>query len=280
MARTLFLALGALTTFVSVAAAADQGSVSWAEIELIPAAPESRAIGPDLLAAGPDGELAIWNPADALVHVYPGLDAAVGGDTPRSFALAAADDLAWTAPGLVVLDDGGRRLDLYTAKGQLQGGLALPGLVPTGCRLEVSDGVVWGVDVFSNRHPIARVTASGLSPAEGLTLQPPSVRVRWDASSRTLSAGNRTLALPQAIKAGGRVIEGGGARWLVVDAVVADRPITVERTVLSLDTGRSAVLPVTGRLYAPSQDLAVDGRGHLVWMAPMARGLVLGEVAP
>lgn len=259
-------------------AAGRSGPLPWGELTLIPAAPEAPALGPDLLAVAEDGRVALWNPAEALVRVLPGVDAALAGDPGEAFALAAADDLAWTGAGLLVLD--GRRLRLYDARGQLLSDRELPGLVPVGVRLAPAGDLIYGADVFSNRHPLARIEGARLlAPPDGALL-PPETRVRWDAGARTITAGNTRIALTDALKAGGRVLSGGGRRWLVLDVVVGDAPLVVERRARCLETGAEARLPVAGRLYAPSADLAVDGRGRLVWMAPFADGLWLGEVAP
>lgn len=267
-------------SIAAFAAGEDSGSIPWSELELTPSAQETRAIGPDLLAAGPEGRIAIWNPAEALVHVHASVDAALAGVQPTSFAIPTADDLAWSEAGLLVLDEARRQLDLYAPAGQRRDSLLLPGLVPVGVHLYVQGGVVYAVDVFSNRRPVARVSEEGLSPVATGRLEAPAVGVRWDAGSHTMTAGGRKLHLPEAIKAGGRVLSGGGRSWLVVDTVVGDRPLRVSRRALCLDTGATAELPASGRLYAPSTDVAVDARGYLIWMAPMADGLHLGEVSP
>lgn len=276
----LGLTLGLAGSLGSAAFAAGSrvGLLPWAELDLIPAAPESPALGPDLLAAGPDGQLALWNPAEALVHVYDSVDAALAGDTGSAFALAAADDLAWTGSGIIVLD--GRRISLFSASGQLLSERALPELVPTGARLQVDGDQVYGADVFGNRHPAAQLVKGALVAPSSQKLLAPADPVRWDAASQTMRAGGQELALKDAIKAGGRVIRGGGQRWLVVDAVVGDAPLRIQRQVLSLDSGARATIPVEGRLYAPTLDVAVDGRGALIWMAPQRDGLRVGEVLP
>lgn len=274
----LALALSLLLGLPALAADARVGLLPWAELDLIPAAPEAPAVGPDLLAAGPDGQLALWNPAEALLHLYPSVDAALAGDPGSTFALAAAEDLAWTGVGLLVLD--GRRISLYAASGQRLSERELPGLVPTGVRLVVEDAAIYGADVFGNRHPVATLAGATLRAPKSQALLPPAAAVRWDEPARTLRVGMTAVKMPDAMKAGGRVLLGGGQRWLVVDAVVGDSPLQVERQVISLDTGARVSLPVSGRLYAPTADVAVDGRGALVWMAPQAEGLRLGEVLP
>ncbi len=277
-----FTLVGVAWTSGLAAFAAEAGSASipWSDLLLVAAMPESPALGPDLLAAGPEGQIALWNPATAQVHVYPSLDAVRASDAASSFAVPAADALAWTDAGILVLDDGRRRLDLYASTGQLVDSVMLPGLVPPGCQLDVDGDVVRAVDVFSNSRGIANVSSSGFAPAPGLALQGPSLVVRWDQESRVLTAGDRELRLPHALKASGRIQSRGAHRWLVIEAVVSDSPIRVSRQALSLRTGKVVNLPVAGRLYAPGSDLSVDGHGHLVWMAPMADGLHMGEVTP
>lgn len=274
----LVAAIGLVSGSSALAGASRSGLLDWRELDLIPAAPEMPAMGPDRLAAGPDGQLALWNPADALLRVYPSVDAALAGDSSVAFALAAADDLAWTGAGLLVLD--GRRLMLYDPGGQRLSELPLPGLVPTGSTLEVDGDAVYGRDVFGNRHPMATLGAGRLAPPVDQRLLPPSAELRWDGGKHVMSAQGHRYAIPDAIKAGGRLLSGGGHSWLLVDAVVGDSPLRVARQVISLDTGRRATLPVEGRLYAPSDDVAVDGRGHLIWMAPLPGGLEIGEVTP
>jgi len=274
----LVTAVGLLLGSSALAGASRAGLLGWRELDLIPAAPESPALGPDRLVAGPDGQLALWNPADGLLRVYPSVDAALAGDSADAFALAAADDLAWTGAGLLVLD--GRRLTLYDPGGQRLGDSPLPGLVPTGCTLDVDGEAVYGRDVFGNRHPMASLGARSLGPPSDQRLLPPGATLRWDAGGHVMIAEGHRYALPEAIKAGGRLLSGGGHTWMIVDAVVGDSPLRVARQAISLETGRRATLPVEGRLYAPSDDVAVDGRGHLLWMAPLAAGLQVGEVTP
>lgn len=275
----LVLGIGLACLGASATAAGSRvGLLPWGELALLPAAPESPALGPDLLAAGPDGQIALWDPASGLVHLYPSVDAALAGDPGSAFALAVADDLAWTGAGLLVLD--GRRLLLFSEGGQPAGSRTLPDLAPTGLTLWVEGSEVYGADVFGNRHPLASLADAQLRAPTGRRMLPPEVAVRWDPKRRVLSAGERRLSLPEALRASGRVISGGGERWLVVEAVVGESPLRVERQALSLRTGAQVLLPTSGRLYAPSDDLAVDGRGALIWMAPLRDGLRLGEVSP
>jgi hypothetical protein len=61
--------------------------------------------------------------------------------------------------------------------------------------------------------------------------------------------------------------------------VVDDQPIHVQRFIFSAG-GAQVSLPVAGRLYAPTQDLAAGPEGSLVVMDPRADGLHIWTVLP
>ena len=264
--------------FGTALAAAPVTVIPWSQLGAPISAPESKTLGPDLLAAGPRGELGVWSAATAELWLLSPLDAARA--QPRALDVGVIDGVAWTTDGLVLLDTGARRLRLLDPSGAALDEIPLPALVPTGITLLVQDHVAYGVDVFGNRRPIARVTSTGFRDWDGDHLLPPTAPVRWDAAHHTLSAAQVSYRLPDAVKASGQALQGGDTGWLVVSQVTGDGPLRVERQVAVLGEATLRPLPTGARLYAPTQDLAVDGRGHLIWMSPQADGLHLGEVAP
>ncbi len=236
--------------------------LSWDEVGLRPAVPESPAIGPDRLALGPDGVSAIYDPLGKRVIL-------VGGS---SFAVPAADGLAFTTSGvLLVLDDRARTLRAYRQDGGLVDEQALPGVVPPGGALRVEGAVVTSVDLFGNGHPLATVSTAGvLTSPQRPTLVPAARRVVRTGGSFVVDG--RTVA----------TIEGrGGARllgdWLLVEAVGDG---AVMRAAIPLEGGDTVSLPTRGRLYAPAQDVAVGPDGDLAWIDPRADGLHVVRVAP
>lgn len=241
--------------------------LSWAEVGLRPAVPESPAIGPDLLALGPEGAAAVYDPLGRRVVV-------VGG---RAFPVAGADGLAFTAAGvLLVMDGTARTLRAYDTDGALLDEQAFPGLVPPGGTLSVTGGAfdtsaVLSVDAFGNGHPLAAVSAAGaLSAPTGAALVPPTRRVVRTGTS-LLVDGARVATLDG--RGGGRLF----GDWLLVEAM---NDGAVSRTAIPLDGGAAVTLPVRGRVYAPSQDVAVGPDGSLGFLDPRADGLYVVRVAP
>ena len=260
----------ALVGLPAGAATATQQTLPWSVLPLVPARAESKAIGPDMVAAAPDGALAIWDPVDRAIRVLR------SGAAPASIPTDHVDDLAWTAAGILLLDDTTRRLLLLSADGQRLATLPLPGLAPVGLSLAVDGDEIDGADVFGNRHPLARLAGSALVATDGHGLRPPAMAVRWDSANNEMWAGDRAFPVPGAIKASGRVLGG----WLVVDAVTGDGPIQVRRTAIPLGGGDPVTLPVSTRLYAPTRDLAVNAAGHLFVLVPETAGLSIWEVTP
>ncbi|MDP2315190.1 MAG: hypothetical protein Q8P41_19985 [Pseudomonadota bacterium] len=236
--------------------------LSWNEVGFRSAAPESPAIGPDLLALGPDGAAAVYDPIDRAVVV-------VGG---KSFPVAGADGLAFTAAGvLLVMDNAARTLRAYDRGGALLDEQAFPGLVPTGGYLAVSGAAVLSVDAFGNGHPLAVVSTAGvLSAPKGAALVPPARRLVRTGSSLLVDG---TAIATFTGRGGGRLF----GDWLLVEAM---NDGTVSRTAIPLDGGPTVSLPVRGRVYAPSQDVAVAPDGALGFLDPQPDGLHVVRVAP
>ena len=68
--------------------------------------------------------------------------------------------------------------------------------------------------------------------------------------------------------------------WLVVDAVVSDGALVVERTAHHLPTDQTFTLPSTERTYVPNGDFTSDELGRLVYLDPTPQGLAVVEVTP
>ena len=246
-------------------------TLPWSEVGFVAAAAESMAMGPDRLSAGPDGAITLYDPVErSLITV-------VEGQVVRRQPTGAIDDLLHSPQGLLLtVDHSGRTLRSPSAR------LRLPPLAPSHGQLDQVGDQVLLRDLFGNGHPIATLAPDGaLSAPRDQALVAPACELRW--SPPQLFACGQTLRLPAAVKASGQLFEGGGQRWLLVEAVSQPGglgPIAVERWAQNLDSGVVAALPTEGRLYAPSDDLAVDGDGAFVWMSPVAAGLRITRVSP
>ncbi|MDP2309621.1 MAG: hypothetical protein Q8P18_26610 [Pseudomonadota bacterium] len=234
--------------------------LSWSEVGLRPAAPESPAIGPELLALGPDDAAAVYDPLRRQVVV-------VGG---RPFRVPGADGLAFTSAGiLLVMDGSARSLRTYDTDGTLLDEQAFPSIVPPGGSLAVDEPLVLAIDPFGNGHPLALVTMAGsLSPPQGASLVPPARRVVRSGTS--LVVDGETIATFEG-RGGGRLL----GDWLLVEAV---NDGAVSRMAISLEGRVTVSLPVGGRMYAPMQDVAVGPDGGIGWLDPQADGLHLVRV--
>lgn len=261
-------------------ASAAEALVPWSQLELRPARAEAPPIGPDRVAAGPAGQVALWNPASGWLDLYESVGAFADGEPSASLRLRAVDEVLWTDAGVVVLDAGARAVALYDAGGQRVDAARLPDLTPPDCGLSARGAALYATDAFGNRHGLATLSRAGFKPWTGPRVSPPEVEVRWRAADGVMVVDGVELALPPALKSGGRALTGGGHTWLIVDQVVSDAPLAVSRVAISLGSGARVALPSGGRLYAPSSDLSVNGRGQLVWLSPTADGLRLGEVSP
>ncbi|MES2642451.1 MAG: hypothetical protein V4850_23410 [Myxococcota bacterium] len=234
--------------------------VPWSEAGLVPARAESPPIGPDLLAMGPDGEVAFYDPVHASV-VIVGMG---------SFPVAGVDDLLFTPSGTLLVLSGGF-LSAYDASGVLVERRALPGMVPPGGALGLDGSVVCSLDLFGGCHTIAIMTGGGgLASYDGPSLRPPTRVVRRVGDA--LFVNDRRIAT-LAGRGGGRLL----GDWLLVEEMDDG---TVSRRAVSLRDGAEVALPVEGRLYAPSRDVACAPDGTLGWIDPRADGLHIAQVTP
>lgn len=241
-----------------------------------PMAPESPAFGPDLLAIGPEGAVALWDPVRFAVFGVVG---------PDVFALPLdhADSLAWTTAGdLLVLDESSRTLTRWglTPFGAAPGGpgrasasqvaaIAMDRLCPVGVRLAISGDLAFGIDAFGNAHPLADLVA-GLAPPSGPRLWPPSHVVRLHGGELSVD-GVRVNAPIDAL--GGRLL----GDWVLVEA--GQRGAVRQRLAISLITGRQVELPLGGR-YRPAKGVNVGLDGALGYLDTAGASLVVVQVAP
>ena len=228
--------------------------VPWSQFGFAAAAPEAKAIGPDRVAAGADGLLGLWDPIRQRVVVLDDL-VVTGG-----FSAARVDDLAFAGRDVVLLQ--GRTVVLRDVLGNDLGHIAVPDLVPTNIDLLVRGSQIWGVDPFGNLHAIG-VVNGGLSAATG-------------ASFGGMAFPTHAIAKrPDALKTSVRTLDQG---WAIVDDVVHDFPIGVERTIVH--DGRSVPLETAGRAWVPADDADVDADGRLVVIVPLADGLHVRRITP
>jgi hypothetical protein len=254
----------------------DVGGVllAWRDLPFLPAAEESLARGPERLAAGPGSRLALYAAPTREVLLLS------EGRVSRRFPARATGGIAFRGEALLILDLAARDLSLWSLEGARISTLTLPGLAPSGLALELRGEEAWGRDLFGNLHPLARVTDNGLSAPDSGGLVRDTPLVAWVPPSGdepgTLRTTGLELPLPGVFAASGRRL----GDWLVVDAVVGDRPLRVERRAWHVPTRSSAPLPVEERLYAPHDDLAVTPEGGLRVLVPLAEGLRILEIEP
>lgn len=246
-------------------------TLPWSEVGFVAAAAESMAMGPDRITAGPDGAIILYDPVERSLITL------LDGQIVRRQPTGALDDL--------ITDPTGRLLTVDHSSRTLQGPHGrrrLPPLAPGHGQLDAVGDQLLLRDLFGNGHPIATLDEDGaLTAPRSEALVPPACELQW--SPPQLQACGTTLRLPDALKASGQLLEGGGQRWLIVEAVTQPSglgPISVERWAQNLDSGVVAALPTAGRRYAPSDDLAVGSDGALVWMSPQADGLRVTRVSP
>jgi|GEM_PF-2099361 len=237
-----------------------------------PGQEERIARGGELLVAGPDERLALYNPIEGTVVVLKDLQLS------HLFEVGEVSDLAWTDDGYVaVLDAPTRTVAIYDLNGTLHSARSLPDMVPQGVRLVVEGDELFGQDVFGNLHRIADRSEATLYRPAGQSLVRREAGVRWNAESRQMEVGGAVFDLPKALKASG---QRAGDRWLVVDQVVSESPIEVERHAIDLETYVSVELPVRGRVYVPNGDFVEDSAGRFHVLIPTQDGLEVRRVTP
>jgi hypothetical protein len=191
-----------------------------------------------------------------------------------SFPVRHASDLALVDDGVLVLDHAAREIALWSFDGAQRSVCRLGPLVPTSVGLRIEGDQVLARDVFGNGHPVATLRNGELEPPVVRGLQERAPSVSWDGA--TMRTEGLELELPQALEASGQRF----GDWLVLDVVVADRPIAVTRTAWHIPTHQPQPLPVEGRLYAPRGDVAVTPEGELVVIVPWDHGLEILRVSP
>ncbi len=257
-----------LQTLPAQAVTVEPALLAWSSFGLSEARQDAQVRGPELLHAGTDDRLALYDGVRREVHVLE-------GDAPAvSFPVHFASDLLLVDDGTLVLDHSARTVTSWDRQGRPRAVVALPALVPTAVTLRLEGDQVLAVDPFGHGHPVASLDGLDLTTSrlEGLQRRPDAVV--WDGD--TMRTEGLELELPHATKASGQRL----GDWLVVDVVVADAPITVERTAWHIPSRQAQPLPVDGRLYAPRGDLAATPEGDLVVLVPRAEGLELLRVSP
>ncbi len=258
----------ALSAATSAAAQPQVTLLPWAELGYAPPAEDARAQGPERLSAGPGGRAAFYDSVRREVLLLED-DALVLG-----FPVRHVSDLLLSGSAVVVLDTAAREIASWSLSGQLRARLRVPDLVPTGITLELIGDQLHGVDMFGNLHPLATLAGGDLSPPQAQALMERSPAVTW--AEQVMATEGLRIPLPAALKASGQRL----GDWLVVDAVIADDPIQVDRHAWPIGGGPPLALPVAERLYAPNSDIAATPEGELLVMVPVELGLEIWRVKP
>lgn len=235
--------------------------LTWAEVGLRPAVPESPAIGPNLFAVGPAGSWAVYSPVGKRILT-----------ATSAWPVPGADGLAFTESGMVVvMDDRARTVRVFGEDGEIFDTLPFPDIVPVGGTLAVVGVSVLSVDAFGNGHPLATVDDRGtLRAPTKTTLVAPSRRVTRSGASVVVDG--RTVATVSG-KGGARLL----GDWLLVETLGESG---ASRAAIPLDGGAALTLPVRGRLYAPTQDASAASDGSFGWIDPRTDGLHVVVVTP
>jgi hypothetical protein len=210
------------------------------EAVVLPAGVDALPVGPNHLALGPGGAVAFWDAAGGVVRVDDG--------ARWSFSPGRVDGLAIAADGRVLVLDG-LAIGVWARGGPVTT-LPLPPLAPPGMPIEVRGEDVCVVDAFANCHVVARTTAAGIAPADGL--RPP----RWAVTRR----GGDVLV-------DGVVVYSGTGD--VSARIVGDRVIVRDhgaRVAIEPRSGERVALP-TPPAWSGGRDVAVGPDGSLAWLA-------------
>lgn len=239
-----------------------QRVLAWGDVGFSPAALDSPAFGPDLLALGDGQDWALWDPVRHVVF----------GDAGGARFVARvdrADALAFVGGDVLVLDASARTVSAWRGA-ERAATIALDGLCPGDVQLVVDGDRVFGEDAFRNLHPVAQWHGGALAPLGGRRLLPPphSVRVQagivaWDGAE--LDAPEHPLA--------GRAIGG----WLLLDTGVPGR--IGDRVLLHPQTGREVIVPLAGA-YVPSSGVAAGPDGSAGFIYAAADGVHVVRVRP
>jgi hypothetical protein len=242
--------------------------IDWSQLGLSEAREDAQVRGPELLHAGPDGQVALYDSVRREVVI---LD---DGQPGLSFPVHFAADLLLVEQGVLVLDSSARRVSLWSWEGRLLAGWGLPALVPTAVTLLLEGDQLLARDIFGHGHPVATLRHGDLLEPVARGLQRRPDEVRWDGE--TMRTEGLEIELPTALEASGQRF----GDWLVVDVVLAEPPIEVSRTAWHIPSRQQKDLPVADRLYAPRGDLAVTSEGQLLVLVPRPDGLELMKVSP
>lgn len=243
-------------------------AIDWSKLGHTEALEDAQPRGPGLLRAGPDGRLLLYDGVRREVVILE-------GDQPSlAFPVRHASDLALLHDGVLVLDHAARTVSLWSFEGTLRAQRELGPLVPTSVRLQLDGDQVLARDIFGHGHPAATLRDGELEAPVAQGLQERPGAVQWEGG--VMQTEGLQLELPQALEASGQRF----GDWLVVDVVVAEAPIAVERTAWHIPSHQSFDLPVEGRLYAPRGDVAATPEGDLVVIVPWDWGLEILRVSP
>lgn len=251
--------------------------IPLSEVGFQPAATERPAMGPELYAAGADGVAGLYDPVRREVVLV------AEGAAPARIPVGRIDDLAFAGGDLLLLDESARTLTRMSPGGEVLDILPVPALVPPGCRLAVEADEIRARDIFGNRHRMARLDGQGLTEGDGPALVENPSPVRWQSDVGVLQYGAQALTLPDAIKASGQWLDGAQS-WLLVDVVVGDMPLVVERRVISGDGALTVTVPLTdaqaaGGAWTPGRAVAVSPEGELLLLLPDDDELRIGRVS-
>lgn len=243
--------------------------VPWADLGYLPGARSAAEARPELLAIGPDGAYAVWDPVNGRVLTDAG-----------GFEASGVEALGVCTDGDVLVAHGAT-LSRRSPTGATRDDLTLRSPLPAGTALIVQGDTVLRLSA-DGLEPVALADVGGLRTWLGATGPVPAPTVRRlprDSGGSTLQVDGRSV-LDTNGYASGRVL----GDWLLVEErsvedVGESGSVGMRRTVVSLATGnRTAPMPTKNWLYRPGHTIGPDG--SLAWLAPTANGLQIWRLRP
>ncbi len=240
------------------------------DVGFTPASEDAQSMGPDYLAAGPKGTVALYDRVRRRVLV-------LGREGVRgAFDAGLADGLGFTRQGELIVMDGTRhQLRLHRISGELLRTVDIPreGLLGA---LTLDDGVLLATSPEGEQKVIAElVNGKPQRPRKSVDLSQQQV-LRWKegvGGGRIAEVGGETLTLPEKARVSARRL-GTWIELVIATSDAGGTRVEVKRTLRR--RGQVVTLPdATRGAYTPIADLAVDPDGAIVYLEPGAQEVSL-----